>query len=107
MAWFSNRIPRLPLLTLGLAACCLISPESLSHGPQLCLWQHLFKLSACPACGTTRALAAFFHGHFAPALKFNLNILVTAPALISLWALDLFHFTRRFLPIPGAKQVQS
>jgi hypothetical protein len=103
MAWFSNWVPRLPLLALALVAFGLISPETLSRGPQLCLWRHLFHLSACPACGTTRALAAFFHGHFAQALVFNRNILVTAPCLISLLTLDLFHLTRRFLSFSGRR----
>ncbi len=84
---------------LGMAglAFCLLSPESLARGPDLCLWRHLFHLTACPACGSTRALAAFFHGRFAEALAFNRNVLATAPLLLSLLGLDLYHLARRFV----------
>src|ERR1700682_2728603 len=100
-ASFSQGLPRWAILLPGIALLCMLSPETLSRGPNLCVWRYLFHLSACPACGTTRALAAFFHGQFSQALVFNRNILVTAPCLISLLTLDLFHLTRRLLSFSG------
>ncbi|MBZ5565645.1 MAG: DUF2752 domain-containing protein [Acidobacteriia bacterium] len=94
---FSQGIPRWALLLVAIAAFCAIPPEFFARGPDVCLWRHLFHLAACPACGSTRALAAFFHGRFAEALAFNRNIVVTAPLLLSLLGLDLYHLARRLL----------
>jgi|SRR6516164_7936097 len=88
MAIFSQRLSRVAALLLALAVFCLLPPESLARGPNVCLWRHLFHLAACPACGSTRALAAFFHGHFAAALAFNRNVLITGPGLVLLMILD-------------------
>ena len=52
------------------------------------MWKHLFHLTACPGCGSTRALAAFFHGHVAQALSYNRNVIVTGPLLLTLWLKD-------------------
>jgi hypothetical protein len=82
------------MLAGALAAFCLVPPETVAHGPDLCLWKHLFHLAACPACGSTRALAAFFHGQFAQALAFNLNVVVTGPGLLALLALDMLRILR-------------
>jgi hypothetical protein len=92
---FAKGIPRWLVLTAALAAFCLVPPETLAHGPDLCLWKHLFHLVACPACGSTRALAAFFHGQFAQALAFNLNVVVTGPGLLALFALDALWILRQ------------
>jgi len=89
MPIFSKDVPRWALLGSALVLFALVPPEALAHGPDLCLWRHLFRLSACPACGSTRALAAFFHGHFAQALGFNRNVIATAPLLIGLLLDDL------------------
>jgi len=89
MPSFAKGIPRWAVLAGALGVFALVSPETLAHGPDLCLWRHLFHLSACPACGSTRALAAFFHGHFGQALAFNRNIVVTAPLLVGLLLDDL------------------
>lgn len=70
-------------------------PESLARGPDLCLWRHLFHLAACPACGSTRALAAFFHGRFGQALDFNRNVVITAPGLLALVARDVLRLVNR------------
>jgi hypothetical protein len=94
---FAHRIPRWAVLLAAVAAFCAVSPETLARGPDLCLWRHLFHLSACPACGSTRALAAFFHGRFAEALAFNRNVVATAPLLLSLLALDLYRLLRSAL----------
>ncbi len=95
MAIFSYRIPRLGALLVAVGAYCLVPPERFAQGPNLCLWRHLFHLAACPACGSTRALAAFFHGRFAAALAFNRNVLVTGPVLLALLADDVVHLLRR------------
>ena len=89
MAVFSKGIPRWLVLSLAVAAFLAVPPEVLARGPDLCLWKHLFHLVACPACGSTRALAAFFHGHIAQALAFNRNVVVTAPLLIGMLLHDV------------------
>ena len=89
MATFAQGLPRGPILVAALAALVLIPPELFGRGPDLCLWRHLFRLEACPACGSTRALSAFFHGHFAAALALNRNVVVTAPLLVGLMVEDL------------------
>jgi hypothetical protein len=94
---FSRGIPRLPMLLLAIAAFCLIPPEVLARGPNLCLWRHLFHVAACPACGSTRALVALFHGQLRRALALNLNVLVTGPTLVTLVCLDTFRWARRIL----------
>ena len=76
---------------IALAAFCLLPPELVSRGPDLCLWRRLLHLAACPACGSTRALAAFFHGRFGEAWAYNANVLVTAPLLLVLAAKDIFR----------------
>ena len=98
MAIFSQRLSRVAALLLALAVFCLLPPESLARGPNVCLWRHLFHLAACPACGSTRALAAFFHGRFATAWAFNRNVVATAPVLLALVAEDLVYFLRRMPP---------
>ncbi len=96
MALFSQGIPRLFVLAAAVAVFALVPPETLSHGPNLCLWRHLLHVPACPACGTLRALAAFFHGHFPESLQFNLNVVITGPLLLGLLASDAVHlFTKR------------
>ena len=66
MAIFSKGISRLLVLSVAVAAFIMVPPEVLARGPDVCLWKHLFHLAACPACGSTGALAAFFHGHANP-----------------------------------------
>lgn len=97
MALFSRGMSRLFVLALLLAGLSLLSPDTLARGPNLCLWRHLFHLRACPACGSTRALAALFHGHFAQALAFNRNVLLTAPLLLGLGVADIFRAGRKIL----------
>jgi len=91
---FAQGIPRLTVSLCALIGLCLVPPELLARGPDLCLWRHLFHIAACPACGSTRALAAFFHGHFRQALAYNRNVVVTAPGLLTLLARDLPAFAR-------------
>ncbi len=77
------------VLTLAILVFAAVPPEVLSRGPDICLWKHLFRLAACPACGSTRALAAFFHGNLTQALAYNRNVVVTGPLLIGLLLQDV------------------
>jgi len=104
MPIFSKGVPRWALLASALAIFALVPPGAWGQGPNLCLWRHLFQLSACPACGSTRALAAFFHGHFAQALGFNRNVIVTAPLLVGLLLDDLRRAVERRV---GSRRVEK
>ena len=90
MAIFSKGIPRLMVLSAALAFFVAVPPEVLAHGPDLCLWKHLLGLAACPACGSTRALAALFHGHAHQAIAYNRNVIVTGPMMLGLLIRDVF-----------------
>jgi len=109
MAIIAKGIPRLAVLAAAIGGLCLVPLETLSHGPNLCLWCHLFHIAACPACGSTRALSAFFHGQFSQALAFNRNVFVTAPSLISLLALDLLRLFKRpmFRSCPPQRRLEG
>jgi hypothetical protein len=76
------------VLSLALVVLVAVPPEMFARGPDICLWKHLFHLTACPGCGSTRALAAFFHGHFTQAVGYNRNVVVTGPLLLILLAQD-------------------
>jgi hypothetical protein len=86
------------ILSLALAVFVVVPPEILAGGPDICLWKHLFHLASCPACGSTRALAAFFHGHFKQALAYNRNVMVTGPLLIGLLVHDVLFSLRKWMP---------
>ena len=88
MPGFCKGIARWMVLSLALGVFLAVPPEMLARGPDICLWKHLFHLAACPACGSTRALAAFFHGRLSQALAYNRNVMVTGPLLLVLWAQD-------------------
>ena len=94
MAVFSQGVPRWAVLLVALLLFVAVPPETLARGPDLCVWKHLLHLDACPACGSTRALAAFFHGHFAQALAYNRNVIITGPWLIGLLLYDAVHELR-------------
>jgi hypothetical protein len=94
MAIFAKGIPRPAALLLAVAAFVIIPPEILARGPGLCLWRQWFHLAACPGCGSTRALAAFFHGRFAQALAFNRNVAITAPLIVALLGSDVVRLVR-------------
>jgi hypothetical protein len=94
MTLFCQRVPRLLAVGAAVAGFCLLPPELLARGFHLCFWCRLLHLAACPACGSTRALAAFFHGRWGDALAYNPNVLVTAPTLIALVAKDAFRGLR-------------
>lgn len=100
MPSFSAGIPRWLALLFVLSTFCVLPPETFAQGPELCLWRNLLHLSGCPACGSVRALAAFFHGRFAEAFAFNRNVLVTAPGLVALLAMDALHAFGRIRRLP-------
>ena len=104
MALFSRGVLRLFAVAFVLAGFCVLPPEALSRGPDLCLWRCLFHLAACPACGTLHALAAFFHGRFGDALAYNRNVLITAPLLVILAARDVFRLIRWMAGTSGEGQ---
>jgi len=97
MPGFAKGIPRLAIVFCAVLGFCLIPPELLDRGPNLCLWSHLFHLTACPSCGSTRALAAFFHGNIRQAMAYNRNVVITAPTLICMLATDILALTRAIL----------
>ncbi len=97
MAVFSKGIPQGAMLSLALVFFVLVPPEVLGRGPDICLWKHLFRLTACPACGSTRALAAFFHGNLTQALAYNKNVLATGPLLLFLLTQDAVRLLRRLV----------
>lgn len=97
MALFARGLPRLAVLLMLLAAFSLIPPDFLARGPDLCVWRQLLHVAACPACGSTRALAAFFHGRLRQALGYNRNIILTAPGLLILVVLDSAQLIRKLL----------
>ena len=104
MALFSRRVLRLLVLGVVLTGFCVLPPEAISRGPDLCLWRRLLHLAACPACGSTRTLAAFFHGRFGDALAYNRNVLVTAPLLVMLAAMDALTVLRKVAGVSGESQ---
>ena len=95
MPIFSKGVSRLLVVAFAVAVFCLVPPEVLGRGPDICLWKHLLHLPACPACGSTRALAAFFHGHLTQAMAYNHNVLVTGPLLMTFFVKDLLQALRR------------
>lgn len=97
MPAFAKGIPRLAIIFCAVLGFCLIPPQLLDRGPNVCLWRHLFHLAACPSCGSTRALAAFFHGQMHEALAYNRNVVVTGPAFLAMLASDISHLARAIL----------
>jgi hypothetical protein len=87
-------VPRVAVLAVIIVAFCALPPQFFAAGPDVCLWRHLWHLSSCPACGSTRALAAFYHGHFGQALAYNRNVIVTGPLLLTLLLRDIVHLRR-------------
>jgi len=104
MALFARGVPRLLAVGIVLAGFCVLPPEVLSRGPDVCLWRNLLHIAACPACGSMRALAAFFHGRYGDALAYNRNVLVTAPVLVALAAKDAFSVIKKMTGVSGEGQ---
>lgn len=69
-------------LTMIVAALVLVPPSLVERLPSVCLNRHIFGF--CPACGSLRALVHLFHGALGPALRHNLNCLLTGPILVIL-----------------------
>jgi Protein of unknown function (DUF2752) len=95
---FAKGISRLTVVLAVVAVAALVPTQLLARGPDLCVWRHLFHIAACPSCGSTRAVSAFFHGHLRQALEFNRNVVVTGPALLLLLIHDAVIFARSRLP---------
>ncbi len=95
MGLFCRGVPRLVAVAMVVGGFCLLPPEALSRGPDLCLWRALFHLGSCPACGTLHALAAFFHGRFGDALAYNRNVLITGPGLVAIALEDACGLVRK------------
>jgi hypothetical protein len=95
MAIFAKGLPRPVVLSAAVAAFCLIPTKLLARGPSLCVWRYIFHIGGCPGCGSTRALAAFFHGRFAQAIAFNRNVVVTGPLILALLSSDLIRLARQ------------
>ncbi|MBP7089186.1 MAG: DUF2752 domain-containing protein [Candidatus Omnitrophica bacterium] len=55
--------------------------------PNFCIIKRIFGY--CPACGTTRALACFLKGEYLESLKYNFNIILTAPLVIFVFLKNL------------------
>ncbi|MGH9432881.1 MAG: DUF2752 domain-containing protein [Terriglobia bacterium] len=91
---FAKGIPRLAVLTTAIVVLATVPLQVLARGPNLCLWSRLFHIAHCPACGSTRALAAFFHGRFSQALAYNRNVVVTGPLLLWLFVSDLWKWLK-------------
>jgi len=73
---------RIALLLAVMVALTVVPPSLVERLPSVCLNHRLFGW--CPGCGSLRALVRFFHGDFAGAVRFNPNVLVTAPLLVLL-----------------------
>jgi hypothetical protein len=86
------------LLLSAVGVLIAVPPSLIERLPSVCLNRHIFGF--CPACGSLRALVHFFHGDVARAIRFNINVLATAPVLILLLLAGL----RRAVPgspVPG------
>jgi len=71
-----------PWLALPSIAALLLRfpPEQYSFYPRCPIYTYLHL--QCPGCGTTRALAALLHGHFAEALHLNPLTVLLLPLLM-------------------------
>jgi len=70
------------LLLAIIVALVAVPPSLVERLPSVCLNRHIFGF--CPACGSLRALVRLFHGDVAGAVRFNLNVIATAPLLVLL-----------------------
>jgi putative effector of murein hydrolase LrgA (UPF0299 family) len=68
------------LLLAAVVALAAVPPAWVERLPSVCLNRHI--LGFCPACGSLRALVHLFHGALGPALRHNLNCLLTGPILL-------------------------
>ena len=70
------------LLLAAVVALVVVPPSFVERLPSVCLNRHI--LGFCPACGSLRALVHLFHGALGPALRHNLNCLLTGSILVML-----------------------
>jgi hypothetical protein len=70
------------LLLAAVVALVAVPPSLVERLPSVCLNRHIFGF--CPACGSLRALVHLFHGALGPALRHNLDCLLTGPILVIL-----------------------
>ncbi len=75
-ARIASVIALVALLTLA-----LVPPETLEHGPTLCLFKAILGRD-CPGCGMTKAVAALLHGDTTQALARNRFVVVVFPSLV-------------------------
>jgi hypothetical protein len=78
----SESLLQAALLLAAVIALATVPPSFVERLPSVCLNRHIFGF--CPACGSLRALIRLFHGDVAGAVRFNANVLVTAPLLVLL-----------------------
>jgi hypothetical protein len=84
---------QLLLLTAAAIGLAFVPPSWVERLPSICLNHHLFGW--CPGCGSLRALARLFHGDVAGAVRFNANVLLTAPLLAGLAVVRLVRRRRQ------------
>jgi hypothetical protein len=78
----ASRVLYAVLSVAAVVALMAVPPSFVERLPSVCLNHRLFGW--CPACGSLRALSRLFHGDLAAAVRFNPNVLVTAPLLVLL-----------------------
>ena len=81
------------LLTAAVVALAAVPPSFFERLLSVCLYRHVFGF--CPFCGSLRALVRLFHGDVAGAVRFNRNVIVTAPTLVFV----LLDSLRRAMPV--------
>lgn len=85
-------LARVVTFSIGISILAFIDISSLEL-PNLCIWERLFDY--CPANGSTRALNAFFHGKSEEAIKYNLNIIIIIPIILTLIFRDIFRLSAK------------
>ncbi|MFA5008462.1 MAG: DUF2752 domain-containing protein [Candidatus Omnitrophota bacterium] len=76
---------RLAIFSIAILFLCLVDLPRLRI-PDLCIWKRMFGF--CPAEGSLRSLNAFFRGNFSESIRYNLNIVVILPVLLSVIVKD-------------------
>jgi hypothetical protein len=84
--------PHAAILVAVVLLLALLPTAWIERGPSPCLIRLIF--GSCPACGSVRALSHFLHGCFREALRYNWNVLITAPLLLWLAADAVLRLAR-------------
>lgn len=95
---------RIITFTIGVLGLILLDINSLKL-PNLCIWERL--LGFCPAHGTTRALNSFFHLKWRQAIRYNPNVLATAPIIITIYILDLVSIAKNYLGVKKRRNIRD